>query len=200
MYVEGGSTVSIYSCTFNSNEVQTYGGAIVILESFATFKDATIRDNRGLGSVGAAVSLISSSEVTMQDVMLEGNSCAGYAGTANIADSSSLTCERCEFRDNIGSYGVVTASSNARLTLSDCAFVGNSARSTSTKVTRSTLFFTRVASNCSPQRDGPHRRVPSGLGRRPKAREMGDVQARSKLIKSSKSPMGPVTGIPDATI
>ena len=109
------------------------GGAIGGQSATLTVRRTTFFNNSTLDSIGGAISVSSSSTLTVEDSLFVGNSTTGAAsdgGAISVGNGSSVTLRRSTFSGNVSSDdggAIALFAANASVTIESCTFTGNSA-------------------------------------------------------------------------
>jgi len=109
------------------------GGAIGGQSAILTVRRTTFFNNSTLGSIGGAISVLSSSTLTVEDSLFAGNSTTGVNGDGGalaVGNGSTATLRRSTFSGNTSSDdggAIAMFASNASLTIENCTFTLNSA-------------------------------------------------------------------------
>lgn len=120
--VESGTT-TITDCTFDSNTVPDYGGAIYVDPvANLTISGTTFTDNPS-GYAGGAISNIGT--LNIADCTFTGNSAGNFGGA--IYNSRILTVTDSTFTSNSGPYAGAIRNQEGTATITDCIFTTNTA-------------------------------------------------------------------------
>lgn len=120
--VESGTT-TITDCTFDSNTVPDYGGAIYVDPVATLTISGTIFTDNHSGYAGGAIN--NEGTLNVADCTFTGNSAGNFGGA--IYNGGTLTVTDSTFTSNSGPYAGAIRNQEGTVTITDCIFTSNSA-------------------------------------------------------------------------